>query len=139
MWSVPESWNICFSFVELKLKALLSALHPVRAKWYNIGLELDILHTDLDTFKQTYSDPLDLMREVLKHWLQTAVDPRPSWEAVVRALRSLIVNEYFVANQLEVEYCTQHETDESPTRDDRTQGKVAAWHVFLHCLYYHRY
>ena len=93
-------------YVELSLRALLNELHPVRASWYNIGLELDIPYTTLDCFKQSYSDQLELMREMLKHWLKTAVDPHPTWEAVVRALRSPIVKEMNVAAQLESKYCT---------------------------------
>ena len=105
------SLTVYFSFVEPSLKVLLNALHPVRAKWYYIGLELDILHTDLENFKKIHLDPLDLMCDVLNHWLKIA---RPSWEAVVTALRSLTVNEWIVAEQLESKYCTEHnrQTDE---------------------------
>ena len=101
--------------VEPSLKALLHELHPVRASWYNIGLEMDISFRELDCFKQNYSDQLELMREMLKHWLKSAVDPPPSWEAVVRALRSPLVNEKHVAEQLESKYCAsvQH-TQEKP-------------------------
>ena len=52
-----------------------------------------------------YSDPLDLLRQVLKHWLDIA-DPCPTWEDVVTALRSPAVNEKCVAQQLESKYCT---------------------------------
>ena len=41
------------------------------------------------------------MRVVLKHWLQTAVDPHPTWEAVVKALKSPLVNEMKLAAELE--------------------------------------
>ena len=46
------------------------------------------------------------MCEMLKHWLKAAIDPPPSWEAVVTALRSPAVNEKKVAEQLELKYCT---------------------------------
>ena len=89
----------------LSLKALLTELHPVCVRWYNIGLELDIPHTTLDCFKQNYLDQTDLMCEVLKHWLKAAVDPPPTWEAVVVALKSPLVNERRLAAQLESKYC----------------------------------
>ena len=92
-------------YVEPSLKALLHELHSVRASWYNIGIELDIPYTELDCFKQNYSDQLQLMREMLKYWLKTAVDPYPSWEAVVIALKSPLVNEMNVAEQLESKHC----------------------------------
>ena len=52
-----------------------------------------------------YAHPLELMREMLMHWLQTAVDPPPTWEAVITALKSPLVNENNVAAQLESKYC----------------------------------
>ena len=52
-----------------------------------------------------HTKPLDLMREMFMHWLDKAVDPRPTWEAVVKALRSPIVEMQNVAEQLELKYC----------------------------------
>ena len=96
---------------EPSLKALLNELHPVCASWYNIGLELGIPHTELDHYERKYSNPTDLMREILKHWLDTAVDPPPTWKVVINALRSPAVNEKCVAEELESKYCIpkQHE------------------------------
>ena len=53
-----------------------------------------------------HSDFSDSFCEMLKHWLKTAVDPPPTWEAVVTALRSPAVNEKSVAAQLEAKYCS---------------------------------
>ena len=89
---------------------------------------MDIPHTTLDCFKQNYSDQSDLIREVLKCWLKTVVDPPPSWEAVVTALRSPSVNEKSIAAQLESKYCTpvQHihigEESNIPTSIEKTEG-----------------
>ena len=108
-------------YTELCLGALLNELHSVCASWYNIGLQLDIPHTTLDRFKQLYLDPLDLLREMLKQWLRTAVKPYPSWEAVVTALRSCCVDELFVAEQLESKYCTLVQSV-SPTKAEESEG-----------------
>ena len=112
---------------EPSLKALLNGLHPVRGSWYKIGLLLDIPHTTLDCFKQNYSDQSDLMCEMLKHWLDTAVDP-PSWEAVVTALRSPIVNKKNIAELLELKYCPQKqevkEDPNNPTKAEKSEGQA---------------
>ena len=101
-----QFYNLCiYCYVEPTLKALLNELHPVRGSWYNIGLQLDVPRTTLDCFKLNHSDPSDLMREVLSSWLDTAVDPRPTWKAVITALRSPIVGKMSVAEQLESKYC----------------------------------
>ena len=114
MCQYDEGMLFIYAFTVLHLKTVLNALHPVRASWYNIGLEFGIPHTELDTFKQKYLDPSDLLRETLKYWFQTAINPHPSWEAVVVALTSRIVNKWFVAEQLELKYCTpeQNKTGE---------------------------
>ena len=124
---------LILSHIEPSLKALLNVLHSVRASWYDIGLELDIPHNELDCFKQNHTDPKDLLREMLKHWLDTAVDPRPTWEAVVAALRAPIVDKIRVAEQLESKYCApvQHTIDESksPPKVEKCEG------IVLTCMY----
>ena len=59
----------------------------------------------MDDFNQVYLNPFILLRETLKLWLQTAVGPRPTWRAVVTALRSPLINEKRIAAQLEEKYC----------------------------------
>ena len=134
MW-IKAVFKVCSPciYTELRLRVLLNELHPVRASWYKIGLELDIPHTELDCFEQKYSDPSDLICEVLKYWLKTSIDPPPTWEAVVTALRSPIVNEKNVAAQLESKYCilVQHMTDESnsPSKVEKSEG-IAYYSIF---------
>ena len=52
-----------------------------------------------------HSDFSDSLCEMLMHWLKIAVDPPPTWEAVVSALKSPLVNEKYFAAQLESKYC----------------------------------
>ena len=120
-----------YSYIEPSLKALLNELHPVRVSWYNIGLQLDIPHTTLDCFKLNYSDPSDLMREMLKCWLDTAVDPRPNWEAVFEALMSPSVNKTSIAEQLKSKYCARlrHEMKESNNLGDVENSKGMATYL----------
>ena len=109
---------------EPSLIDLLQELHPVCTSWYNIGLLLHIPHTTLDRFKQVYTDPLELMREMLKHWLDTTVDPPPTWEAVITALKSPLVNKMNVAAQLESKYCTQVQHLREECRVEKTEGML---------------
>ena len=61
------------------------------------------------------------MREMLARWFKTAIDPRPTWEAVVAALRSPSVDEQHLADQLESKYCTplMHESITSKTENSK--------------------
>ena len=90
---------------------------------------MDISYTTLDWLQQTNSDPLDLMREMLKHWLKSSIDPPPTWEAVVTALRSPIVNERYVAACLEFKYCEMEKCEIkesiSPTRPSHSPLQLA--------------
>ena len=122
----------CCGFVctEPSLKALLTELHPVCDSWYNIGLELDIPHTELNCFKQMYSDPSDSMFEVLKRWYENGSDF--TMEVVVRALRSPIVDKKDIAEQLESKYCTP-----LPPGMVRFQNEpfvfIHVWMIFTRC------
>ena len=121
-------------FTEPGLKALLNELHTVRGNWYLIGLQLEIPHTTLDCLKQNHSDPSDLMREVLKYWLDTAVDPRPSWEAVVAALRSPVVDKKCIAEKLESMYCAsvQHVKESNGfTKMEKSAGIVFSLRTYF--------
>ena len=84
-----------------------------------------------------YSDYTDLMCEVLKYWLKIATDPRPTWEAVVAALRSPIVNEKYLAEQLESKYCVRvrsmREKSNSPTKVEKSEG-VTTIHTLSGCM-----
>ena len=123
-------------YTEVTLKTLLNELCPVLANWYKIGLQLNIPYTTLDCFKQSYSDQSDLMCEVLKHWLKIAVDPPPSWEAVVTALRSPSVNEKKVAEQLELKYCTPvHCIGEKPNSPTKVENSKGISTYYINCTY----
>jgi len=113
---------VLLAYTEPNLRVLLNELHPVRDSWYKVGLQLDIPYTELNCFRKMYSDPSDSMCEVLMHWLKTAVDPPATWQAVVNALKSPIVNEVNVAAQLESKYCTQvqHTREHSPV--EKSEG-----------------
>ena len=68
------------------------------------------------------------MCEMLKYWLDTAVDPPPTWEAVVTALRSPIVDKKNIAELLELKYCPQTQQNKqdpsSPTKAEKSEGQA---------------
>ena len=71
-----------------------------------------------------YSDETDFLREVLALWLRRTHSV--TWEAVVNTLKSPIVNEEIVAEQVESKYCTpvQYRMDESssPVKVEEGEG-----------------
>ena len=76
-------------------------LYAVQTEWYNLGLELGLQTTTLDSIDVKYDrDPSQCFREVLKEWLKGV---NPTWQAMVNALRSPSVRQYQVAEQIRTE------------------------------------
>jgi len=93
--------------MELSLDDLATVrkeLHEARTKWYDIGLELKVPVGTLDSIEAQSDDTKKCLLEALKHWLKT-VDPKPTWQALVDALRSCVVEENQLANSLEEKHC----------------------------------
>ena len=87
------------------LSVVMEELNDVRAKWYNIGLQLHVSVGTLDAIKEQYDDLSHCLRETLKTWLKTSPSP-PTWSNIVDALRSSTVGEVRLAADLEHKYCS---------------------------------
>lgn len=86
------------------LGEVVEELHKISQQWYDIGLQLKIIPDVLDKIKGEESDSSNQLREMLKVWLKRA-QPKPTWEAVVQALRSQTVGREQEASSLEEKYC----------------------------------
>ena len=86
------------------LLVVMEELNDVRAKWYNIGLQLRMSVGTLDAIKEQYDDLSHSLRETLKTWLKTSPSA-PTWTNIVDALRSGTVGEVRLAADLQRKYC----------------------------------
>ena len=85
---------------ESDLGGVYRSVFRARARWYNIGLNLNIPIGNLEVYKELSPD--EALREVLKTWLrQTNLAPTRS--RLIEALRSPTVGEYQLAQELERE------------------------------------
>ena len=85
------------------LAAVQRKLFSVKTEWYNLGLELGQQVPTLDGIDAKYSsDPPQCFRQVLKEWLK-GVNPPPTWQAMVNALKSRTVAQYHLAEQIQAE------------------------------------
>ena len=78
------------ALVELTIKDLrkvLRATWGARAKWYYIGLELDIDPGTLNSIKGNNDNNEDRLSAMLTTWLNMA-QPKPTWAALTEALQS---------------------------------------------------
>ena len=57
----------------------------------------------LDCIKVQYDDPGDQLREVVKAWVKS-ID-NPTWEGMIEALKSPVVDDSLLAMELQQKYC----------------------------------
>ena len=74
------------------LSIVRSELHEVRAKWYDIGLDLGLPVSTLDTILQQCQDNTECLRRMVQEWLKTT-DPQPSWRTLINVLQNKVINE----------------------------------------------
>ena len=77
----------------------MKAVHRVN-DWFNLGLALGLKQPTLQGISNEHQ-PSNHKREMLTKWLNLVDGCRPSWEALVEALRSPNVQCYPVANEIE--------------------------------------
>ena len=83
------------------LKVVRSTLWEARASWRDIGIELNLIVTDLDVIKGDCDGIIDkCFTEMLTQWLKQ-VDPPPTWSAVVTALKQPVIGKHRLAKQIE--------------------------------------
>lgn len=80
------------------LRHVRALLYPIRKKWYDIGIELDIDVAELDIIRDKYDDPADCLLEMIKLWLRS-INPLPTWSILADALRAEAVNEEQLAGE----------------------------------------
>jgi len=74
------------------LLVVTEQLNDIRAKWYDIGLQLHVSVGTLDAVKEQYDGTSHCLRETLKIWLKTCPS-HPTWKNIVDAIRSSTVGE----------------------------------------------
>ena len=87
--------------VTADLGELQNELHDISSKWYNLGVQLRIDIGQLDNIRKDNLD--ECLREMLKIWLKQ-VDPHPTRNALIDALKRRVINEHQLASQLEKKY-----------------------------------
>ena len=86
-----------------EFKEVLRVLLDKAAKWYTIGLSLDMSPGELDTIKADCSGAEECLTKAIRKWHSNA-DPRPTWRALIDALKTRAVSESVLARQLEEKY-----------------------------------
>ena len=102
------------------LGIVLEELYPARAKWYFIGMELEIPISTLNSIDKPHSTDKDCLCKLLQCWLK-GVAPRPSLVALIKALRDSGVDEYCLAQKLAQQYHPQLMDTHATTIEGKAQ------------------
>ena len=98
------------------LGVVLTELYPVRAKWYNIGLQLLVPVLDLRRIESEYkNDHSTCLRQMLIKWLEMG---SANWETMCKALECPIVSGEALVTKLRQKYCV----GEEPTRPKKRKS-----------------
>ena len=85
------------------LSIVQDAVFDARAKWYEIGLQLGVPPSSLDSIRIDGDSNGEKLCETLKVWLKTVL--KPTWQNILDALRSRAVGELKIAASVEAKYC----------------------------------
>ena len=101
-----------------------SAKYPVRHKWYDIGLELNISFRTLNVIKTDCpQNSADCLREMLVEWL-SRTSPAPCWSSLVEALSSEPVGEKRLADEIHEKYCVTQDQTTNTSTECATAGRA---------------
>lgn len=96
------------ALIEKDLSTILNRLSDVRARWYNIGIELGLTSSVLDSIKkECREDTIDCLTRMILCWLNSSDESLTTWSAIVRALRQPIIAHECgaLAADIEKEFC----------------------------------
>ena len=119
--------------LEVELRDVVLALKDVAdTQWYDLGLQLKLPPSTLDTIAADHQASDDCKRTMLRKWLQS--DPEASWERLVAALTltghkttaAVIRRQFSLVNRLE-----ENGGDTTGTDDE---DKIRRFSIQVYCF-----
>lgn len=111
-------------FVEKDLHTMYSDLLNVATKWYDLGLALGLLSSELDEIRQGSFTSGECLREMLKRWLlKSSLKSTP--KALIDALRERTIDFIQLADELEIKYGSKKQQEpKSQSADSVDSGET---------------
>ena len=89
-----------------KLRDLQETLYPMRSKWYQFGVQLDVPTDTLDTISSSSGNFGNKLLQMLKEWVkQMESQGGVTWEAVVEVLKRRSIGENQLARDVARQWC----------------------------------
>ena len=91
---------------ELELPKVINELYEARHKWFDIGLQLQLDHSELKSIEDKYrSDPGDCFRQMLIAWKTSSSQAHKTWSTLANILRQPAIRYEELATKVEEKYC----------------------------------
>ena len=88
--------------VDKDMRIVIDKVWKIRHKFYNLGMNLGVDAGTLEVANKKGDD--DGLNLIVKTWLRKS-DPKPTWRALIKALRKDSVQEEALADEIAEEYC----------------------------------
>lgn len=82
-------------------REVYSMLYPQRLQWYPIGLQINVPHDVLENLKAECRENEQCLQKMLLYWLRMKQTMRPTWQALIDALRCKTVGNEGAADDLQ--------------------------------------
>ena len=92
--------SLYFSGISLTKHELLNLLADIDEKWYEIGLSLKVSQNVLNGLTSNQFSNIYKLDQVIESWLTTTESHLVTWETVIDAIKSPIVNNIKKATEI---------------------------------------
>ena len=104
---------------ELELSEVIDELFEARNKWFDIGLQLQLHHSELKSIEDKYrDDPDKCFRQMLIAWETSSSQAPKAWSTLVKILRKPAIKYEVLATRIERKYCQRVTTGEKRPHPD---------------------
>ena len=88
------------SFLETDMRDILTATIS-ETRWFMLGVALNVEQHQLRRIESRYRDPQESLNHMLYSWISSG---KATWSGLVEALRSPLMNNQQLAQEIEVKY-----------------------------------
>ena len=90
---------------ECSLRTILDSISTLAEDWFNLGVALGLSYDTLRELESNYrEDARRCLTEMVIAWLQMKDNAQPSWQSLVSALSSPLVNRIEIATTIAAEH-----------------------------------
>ena len=112
---------------DLELSTVINELYEARHKWFDIGIQLQLDHSELKSIEDKYrSDPGDCFRQMFISWKTSSSQAPKAWSTLANVLRQPSIRYDELAVKIEEKYCQPQKITTGEKRPQTTAESEVA-------------